>query len=129
MGVWLRAKRRLDVVPEPDEKLMMEFWCFGEIECPEEYERMGERFRNVWFFDENNKLACTAGKFLEPEIWMSLLCEKFFEPRGYSVVGDMNIIGEGESGIFDEEIVDEYWLWRQRVAGIILNSLQEERLA
>lgn len=22
MGVWLRAKRRLDVVPEPDEKLM-----------------------------------------------------------------------------------------------------------
>ena len=46
MGCWIRAKGRLEVLPPPDEELMMEFWCFGEMECPEEYLVRGERFLN-----------------------------------------------------------------------------------
>lgn len=125
MGCWIRAKGRLEVLPPPDEELMMEFWCFGEMECPEEYLVRGERFLNVWFFDENNRLACEAGKFAEPSIWIKFLKKEFFEPRGYQVIGDLDIIGEGEPGVFDQKIIDEYWLWRRRVADLIAKKISE----
>ena len=125
MGLWLRARARLEVIPAPDEQLMMEFWCFGETELPEDYVEMGEKFRNVWFFDNNNKLTCDAGKFAEPQIWMDFLKRKFFRPRGYDVLGDLDIIAEGDPDVFDQGVLDEYWNWRQRVAGLILDKIKE----
>lgn len=125
MGLWLRAKARLEVVPPPDNKLMMEFWCFGETNFPEDYVKRGERFLNVWFFDENNRLVCEAGKFAEPYVWMDFLKREFFEPRGYQVVGDLDIIAEGDPDIFDQGILDEYWEWRARVAGLIMEKIQQ----
>lgn len=41
----------------------------------------------------------------------------FFEPRGYEIVGDENIVGEGDPGvnIFDQKIQDEYFEWLGRI--------------
>ncbi|MDO4744965.1 MAG: hypothetical protein Q4B18_00255 [Bacillota bacterium] len=47
MGVWLRAEGRLEVVPPPDEKLMVEFWVFSNNTWPEDYRRMDEYFEWV----------------------------------------------------------------------------------
>lgn len=125
MGVWLRAKGRLEVLPPPDDKLMIEFWCFSETECPEEYLKRGERFCNVWFFDENDRLACKEGKFAEPTIWMNFLKKEFFEPRGYQVIGDLDIIGEGDPGMMYQKIINEYWRWKQRLARMIMEQINK----
>ena len=116
MGVWLSAKGRLEVVPQPDDQLLVDFWIFSKYSWPDDYKRMDERFSNTWFFDENNKLACVAGKFAEPCIWYAWMKEHFFLPRGYDVIGDLEIIGEGDEGIFDQDVLDEYYAWQQRAA-------------
>ena len=116
MGVWLSAKGRLEVLPPPDHQLLMDFWLFSENSWPDDYRRMDERFANTWFFDENNRLACTAGKFAEPCVWYEWMKEHFFTPRGYELVGDVEIIGEGDEGIFDQNVLDEYYAWKKRVS-------------
>lgn len=116
MGVWLSAKGRLEVLPPPDDQLLMDFWLFSENSWPDDYRRMDERFANTWFFDENNRLACTAGKFAEPCVWYEWMKEHFFTPRGYELVGDVEIIGEGDEGIFDQNVLDEYYAWKKRVS-------------
>ena len=116
MGVWLSAKGRLEVVPHPNDELLIDFWRFSRNSWPEDYERMDERFANTWFFDENNRLACTAGKFAEPCVWYDWMKEHFFKPRGYELIGDLEIIGEGDEGIFDQGVLDEYYAWKRRVS-------------
>ena len=37
MGVWLRAKGRLEVVPQPDNQLLVDFWIFSKYSWPEYY--------------------------------------------------------------------------------------------
>ena len=118
MGVWLRAKGRLEVVPQPDNQLLVDFWIFSKYSWPDDYQRMDERFPNPWFFDENNRLACTAGKFAEPCIWYDWMKEHFFEPRGYELVGALEIIGECEDGVFDRSIEEEYYAWKERVSAL-----------
>ena len=46
--------------------------------------------------------------------WMK---ERFFEPRGYELIGDEDIIGEGDPrvNIFDHEIDEEYFEWLKRI--------------
>ena len=122
MGVWLSAKGRLEVVPQPDDELLIDFWIFSRYSWPEDYERMDERFTNTWFFDENNRLACTAGKFAEPCVWHDWMKEHFFTPRGYELVGDIEIIGEEDPEIFNEVVLKEYYAWKERVS-----NLMEER--
>lgn len=122
MGVWLSAKGRLKVVPEPDDELLIDFWIFSSYSWPEDYERMDERFPNTWFFDESNRLACTAGKFAEPSIWYKWMKKHFFGPRGYELVGDIEIIGEDDPDIFNEDVLKEYYSWEKRVS-----QLMEER--
>ena len=120
MGVWLRANGRLEVVPPPDEKLMVKLWVFSNNTWPEDYKRMDEHFHNTWFFDKDNRLACTAGKFAEPSIWLKWMKTHFFEPRGYELVGNEDIIGEGDYGVnvFDRKIEDEYFEWLGRIKGM-----------
>ena len=116
MGVWLSAKGRLEVVPQPDDQLLVDFWIFSLYSWPDDYKRMDERFSNTWFFDENNRLACIAGKFAEPCVWYDWMKEHFFHPRGYEVLGDLDVIGEGDEGIFDQEVLDEYYAWEKRAS-------------
>lgn len=117
MGVWLRANGRLEVFPLPDEKLMVEFWVFSNNTWPEDYRQMDEHFANPWFFDKDNKLACIAGKFAEPGVWLEWMKIHFFEPKGYKLIGDEDIIGEGdpEVNVFDRKIHDEYFEWLGRI--------------
>ena len=37
MGVWLRAKGRLEVVPQPDNQLLVDFWIFSKYSWPDDY--------------------------------------------------------------------------------------------
>lgn len=99
---------------------MVEFWIFSNNTWPEDYKRMDEHFSNSWFFDKDNKLACTAGKFAEPGIWLRWMKTHFFEPRGYELIGDESIVGECDSGvnIFDQKIQDEYFEWLGRIKGL-----------
>ncbi len=118
MGVWTRANGRLEVIPPPDDQLLVDFWEFSEGTWSEDYEKIDERFSNTWFFDENNKLACIAGKFGEPWVWLDWMREHFFTPRGYKLEGDEEIIGEGDLGVnvFGQSIVEEYRVWQCRVS-------------
>ena len=120
MGVWLRANGRLEVIPPPDDQLLIEFWRFSDTTCPEDYRRMDEFFTNTWFFDEDNRLACISGKFAEPGIWLDWMRKHFFEPRGYEIIGDPDIIGEGDPGFdpFERESSMEYYGWLERISKI-----------
>jgi len=123
MGVWLGALGRLEVVPEPDEKLMKEFYEFSNSTCPKSY-RADEVFANSWYFDEDNRLASGIGKFAEPCVWYDHLKENFFEPRGYQLIGDPHIIGECDPDIgfdfweFGQERYEESKRWLDKVKNI-----------
>ncbi|HKM35295.1 MAG TPA: hypothetical protein VJY54_11210 [Lachnospiraceae bacterium] len=114
MGVWLSAKGELEVTPAVDDELIRDFIHFSEYTCPDKY--WDEKFINTWFFNSENKLICHEGKFAEPSIWYEHLRKNFFEPRGYSLIGDPQIIGECDEGF--QELVSEreveYQVWKQR---------------
>ena len=95
MGVWTRANGKLEVLPSPNDELLVAFWEFNRKEWPDDYKRIDEYFSNTWFFDENNKLACTAGKFAEAWVWLDWMKKYFFEPQGYELLGEPDFIGEG----------------------------------
>lgn len=120
MGCWVKANGRLEVVPAPDDNLLIDFWHFSYSTWPNEYKRIDEHFKNTWFFDENNKLACIAGKFAEPYIWLDWMKEHFFTPRGYVLVGNEDIIGEGDVGFtpLDKESSREYYGWLRRISAL-----------
>lgn len=114
MGVWLRGYGRLEVIPEPEDWLIYAYVRFSAHNNPDSYERMGESFINTWFFDKDKKLACVPGKFAEPIVWMEFLVDRFFTPLGYRIEGDMDIIGEGDSRLWDEGIDKEYEEWQEK---------------
>ena len=116
MGCWLGALGRLMILPEPDEKLIREFLDFMIQTCPKEYSE-DEKFRNTWFFDEKNRLISGIGKFAEPSIWYEHLKENFFEKRGYELIGDPKIVGEGDLDIWllGDARFEEYTKWEERV--------------
>lgn len=124
MGVWMRGQGRLRVVPAPDEKLIQEYRLFSRYSIPDSY-RPDEPFTNTWFFDKNNRLACLPGKFAEPSIWLDHLKKWFFEPRGYQLVGDPDIVGETECDFWNqkllEELDNEYEEWRDRFKGVTVS--------
>lgn len=124
MGCWLRANGRLEIVPPPDDKLMIDFWNFSGTTWPEDYSRTDEYFSNTWFFDENNKLACIAGKFAEPIIWLDWMKEKFFIPRGYELIGNVDIKGESDDDfdVFDIKISREYYGWLRRISTLSMEA-------
>ena len=97
-----------------DESLIEEYIQFSKSCFPEEYGE--ERFPNTWFFDEENKLFSIAGKFAEPSIWFHYIKEKFFEPRGYELEGEMIILGEGDSGFEEtyEKSQKKHQEWKRR---------------
>ncbi len=120
MGVWLGALGRLTVTPEPDDNLIKEYVYFSKHTCPDLYSE-DEIFPNTWYFDSENRLASGIGKFAEPSIWYRHLKENFFEPRGYQLIGDPEIVGEGDLNIWKlgEEREQEERLFRQRVNELI----------
>ena len=115
MGCWIGALGRLTVLPEPTEELIREYISFSKNTCPKGYSE-DEVFPNTWYFDENNNLASTIGKFAEPSIWYKHLKENFFEKRGYQLLGEPVYIGEGEMDIWKlgKERDKEMDLWRKR---------------
>lgn len=118
MGVWISAKGKYEINPPVDDNLIREYIEFSEQTCPDSY--ANEKFFNVWFFDQENRLMCHAGKFAEPSVWIDHIREYFFEPRGYELLGDVEIIGEcddewfGRFWEFEKSKEDEYNIWRER---------------
>lgn len=123
MGVWLGALGRLTVTPEPDVNLIKDYVYFSKHTCPDLY-REDEIFPNTWYFDSENHLASGIGKFAEPSIWYRHLKENFFEPRGYQLIGDSEIVGECDLDIWKlgEEREQEKRLFRQRVNELIQDT-------
>lgn len=103
MGVWMRARGRLKIVPEPTEQMIKEYRVFSHYSIPDSY-RPDEPFPNTWFFDNEKRLACLPGKFAEPSIWLDHLTKWFFDPRGYKLEGDPEIIDECDEGFWDTQI-------------------------
>ena len=127
MGTWLRASGHLSVIPEPDEKLMLDFWAFSQENCPEIYRRMDEWFGNPWYFDEKNHLTSSWGKFAECSIWLNYMIDEFFAPRGYSLIGDPKIIGEWESDLEDDSY-ECYKQWADRMKQLIHLGCKKEEV-
>ena len=111
MAIYLRGRGVLSVSPEPDDELLIEYWCFSATKCPKEYRT--QKFYNPWFFDEENHLICEAG------IWYDFLKTEFFEKRGYELIGDSDIVGEGSRDLFTIEIIDKYDEWSGRIGKLI----------
>lgn len=95
MGILMIALGRPTVSPEPTKELMKDYWLFSEYYCPPEYHKDNVGF-NPWFFDKDNKLVSLAGKMCEPDVWYRDLKEKFFEKRGYQLLGDPKLVYEGD---------------------------------
>ena len=113
MGVWMIGTGNISIKPQVEENLIKEYIEFSKSCIPEDYEE--EYFSNTWYFDENNKLFSTAGKFAEPSIWYRHIKENFFEPRGYELEGEMMILGECDPGFEDAcEISKEKYRKRKR---------------
>ena len=117
MGVWMRARGRLKVVPEPTEQMIKEYRVFSHYSIPDSY-RPDEPFANTWFFDDEKRLTCLPGKYAEPSIWLDHLTKWFFDPRGYKLEGDPEIIGECDEDFWDTQINDklskEYDEWLKK---------------
>ena len=99
MGCWMMAEDRIEIVPGANDALIREFIEFSIISCPVEF--CTEKFANPWFFDSENKLVCTAGKFAEAGIWYDHLKQHFFKRWGYKVPDEISIIGEGDEGFWE----------------------------
>jgi hypothetical protein len=116
MGCWMIGVGELELIPAPDETLIKEYIKFSKRINP--YERMGENFPNPWFFNEDNRLESIAGKFAEPAVWYDYI-KNFFEALGYKLIGEKNIVGEGEEGInlweLDEIQHKKYQKWMERI--------------
>ena len=123
MGIWLGALGRLKIMPEPDNNLIKEYVYFSKHTCPDSYSE-DEIFPNSWFFDSENRLVSGIGKFAEPPIWYRHLKERFFEPRGYQLIGDPEIVGECDLNMWKlgEERDQEKQLFLQRVKELIEGS-------
>ena len=65
---------------------------------------------------------CHAGKFIEPIVWIEHIREYFFEPRGYELLGEVEIIDELDGGFweFEKSKEDEYNIWRERKRELML---------
>ena len=98
MGILMIALGKLTVSPEPTKELMKDFLLFTEYYCPPEYHKDNIGF-NPWFFDKDCKLVSYAGKMFEPDVWYRHLKEDFFEKRGYQLLGDPQLVVEGEVDI------------------------------
>lgn len=126
MGVWMIGTGNISVKPQVEDALIKEYINFSKSCCPNEYR--DECFLNTWFFDENNKLVSTAGKFAEPSIWYRHIKDNFFKARGYELEGEMTIIGEGEPG-FEEACKkgeEKYQQWKMRMGGYRNTGIFEE---
>ena len=92
MGTLWIALEKLTVVPEPTKELIKDYLLFSEYFCPPEY-RPDNVGYNPWFFDKENKLVSYGGKMCEPQIWYPHI-KKFFEKRGFQLIGDPKIVSE-----------------------------------
>lgn len=122
MGCWMVARGVLEVKPEADFKLIKDYISFSKKFNP--YQNVDECFANPWFFDENNNLQSDIGKFGEPSVWYKEI-KMFFEERGYSLIGDADFIGEGETRDF-WELCDKqhklYMKWKERCKDLEITS-------
>ena len=116
MGCWMIGAGELEIIPAPDETLIKEYIKFSKRINP--YESMDENFPNPWFFNENNRLESTAGKFAEPSVWYDYI-KNFFEALGYQLVGEKNMVGECEDGVDFWELCKiqdkKYLKWKERI--------------
>jgi hypothetical protein len=120
MGCWMIGAGELEIIPAPDETLIKEYIKFSKRINP--YERMDEHFPNPWFFNEDNKLESTAGKFAEPSVWFDYI-KNFFEALGYQLIGEKQMLGECDEGVDFWELCDiqdkKYKKWKERIKSLI----------
>ena len=49
-----------------------------------------DNYSNPWFVDDEGRLECIGCKFGEYSLWMQILYDQFFDPRGYDVHVDLD---------------------------------------
>ena len=117
MGVWLMNRNPVKLSPEVDDSFILKFDSFCRSHYP--FEGYYDCFCPCpWFFTENNELTAFSGKFAEVPIWYTLLVEELFEPSGYKVIGDPEIVQDYEFPGFTEthnNRVDQSIRWEQRI--------------
>lgn len=113
MGVWMIATGTLELDPEPNEELIEAYIKFSRETNP--YERLDENFQNPWFFDENNRIQCKAGKFAEPSVWLEEITA-FFNNHGYNLIGDALIEGEDFEHFWEisDMKYESFLMWKKR---------------
>lgn len=94
MGCWSVGLGRIKIEPEVTDELIGEYKEFSRR--AEAFQDREEIFGNPWHFDEDNMLVCFPGKFCEPSEWFNEV-KSFFEQKGYRLIGDPDIVWEGDS--------------------------------
>ena len=126
LGCWLIVKDKIKIEPEVDDELIREFIEFSIRSCPKDY--CTEKFENPWFFDSENRLVCSYGKFAEPCVWYRHLKKYFFTPRGYKIPDEdeITILGECDIGFteLEEERMHDYKQWLNR-REVLSSSISE----
>lgn len=93
MGCWLRFRGSLTIEPAISDEDRKAFNAFSyENSFPYNPDA---NYANPWIINDEGRLECIGCKFGEHGMWMELLYDKFFDPKGYDVYGTLLISGEG----------------------------------
>lgn len=120
MGCYFSANGKLVVKPEVTEDLIKEYIDFSRNNFPDDYCRENN-WGNPWIFDSDNLLICLMMKYGGPIEWYEFIKKEFCEKRGYELIGEMLLCGEGDTDFWDIEkkkLREEYVEWRERVRKI-----------
>ncbi|MCQ2515531.1 MAG: hypothetical protein MJ094_01545 [Saccharofermentans sp.] len=111
MGCWSVGAGRLKIEPEVTDEFICEYFKFSNR--AEAFQDRREIFGNPWFIDDDNCLICLPGKYCQPSEWIEPV-KDFLEKNGYKLIGDPNIIWEGEEGFkfndYEKEIKYLDWI-------------------
>lgn len=101
MGCWLMFRGSLKIEPNISDDDRRAFGAFHPKGA--ELYNFYENYSNPWIINDEGRLKCIGCKFGEYSMWMQLLYDQFFDPRGYDVHGTLLVSGEGNQ--FDWSVV------------------------
>lgn len=101
MGCWMMFRGSLQINPpisDEDRRAFGVFYPKGS-----EFFNFYDNYSNPWFVNDEGRLECIGCKFGEYSLWMQILYDQYFDPRGYDVYGTLLVSGEGSQ--FDWSVV------------------------
>lgn len=95
MGCWMNFRGSLTIEPAISDEDKNAFDVFSyENSFPHNPDAT---YANPWFINDEGRLGCYACKFGEYGLWLEILYNQFFDPKGYDVHGTLLISGEGST--------------------------------